>query len=369
MNDEAAAGRAEIASAESSLLRVREPGAPSSVVGRRPVDEHDRRSVTDGPIRDLGASAGQHGGPGLCVGGHLSTLHATSSLGTKHARTRSKSSATLSRHRNIAETRSCTPRAGWNRFEAAKEPGEAYADLSPRMVPWRTCSMKRERGCAGRRTDKMFRAIMNDIAGWTPQLHDRKLDQLALLIASMNPGQGPDLLGVCEVEKPIRRRPTRRQAERHIGCTSGLRGCSRRHRRCPRNRRCLCIYDNTLPKLSPPACRRVGASMKRCAVTPPRVQFIFKTTTAAAWTWAVFGNHWPSRSGGQFESRDIARLQARHSATPPARPGGTRTRDTCARDWGTSEMTRSTLRWFDMRSAPGSGPKSPRRARSRFCGI
>jgi hypothetical protein len=32
------------------------------------------------------------------------------------------------------------------------------------------------------------------------------------------------------------------------------------------------------------------------------VQVNFKTTTAAARTWAVFGNHWPSRSGGQFES-------------------------------------------------------------------
>jgi hypothetical protein len=36
--------------------------------------------------------------------------------------------------------------------------------------------------------------------GWTPQLRDRKIDQLASVIAAMNTGQGPDLLGVCEVE-------------------------------------------------------------------------------------------------------------------------------------------------------------------------
>jgi hypothetical protein len=52
----------------------------------------------------------------------------------------------------------------------------------------------------GRRTDKVFRAIKDDISGWTPQLRDRKIDQLALVIAGMNTGQGPDLLGVCEVE-------------------------------------------------------------------------------------------------------------------------------------------------------------------------
>jgi hypothetical protein len=32
------------------------------------------------------------------------------------------------------------------------------------------------------------------------------------------------------------------------------------------------------------------------------VQVNFKTRPAVARTWAVFGNHWPSRSGGQFES-------------------------------------------------------------------
>lgn len=38
----------------------------------------------------------------------------------------------------------------------------------------------------GRRTDKVFRAIKNDIAGWTPELRDRKIDQLASVIAAMN---------------------------------------------------------------------------------------------------------------------------------------------------------------------------------------
>ena len=52
----------------------------------------------------------------------------------------------------------------------------------------------------GRRTDKVFRSIKDDIAGWTPELRDRKIDQLASVIAMMNTGQGPDLLGVCEVE-------------------------------------------------------------------------------------------------------------------------------------------------------------------------
>jgi hypothetical protein len=51
-----------------------------------------------------------------------------------------------------------------------------------------------------RRTEKVARVIRNDIAGWTPALRDRKIDQLASVIAQMNGGTGPDLLGVCEVE-------------------------------------------------------------------------------------------------------------------------------------------------------------------------
>jgi hypothetical protein len=46
-------------------------------------------------------------------------------------------------------------------------------------------------------------AIENDIAGGTPQLRDRKIEQLASVIATMNTGYGPDLLGVCEVENRL----------------------------------------------------------------------------------------------------------------------------------------------------------------------
>jgi hypothetical protein len=41
-----------------------------------------------------------------------------------------------------------------------------------------------------RRTDEVFRPIKNDTAGWTPQLRDRKIEQLASVIAAMNTGQG-----------------------------------------------------------------------------------------------------------------------------------------------------------------------------------
>lgn len=154
----------------------------------------------------------------------------------------------------------------------------------------------------GRRTDKVFRAIKDDIAGWTPQLRDRKIDQLASVIAAMNTGQGPDLLGVCEVENRFvvdrlkdtvnAALPAPRKYDVVHADTDDARGID-----------VAFIYDVTLFEVPAPLEGSVffHVVMRRNA-TREIVQVNFKTTSAAARTWAVFGNHWPSRSGGQFES-------------------------------------------------------------------
>ena len=51
-----------------------------------------------------------------------------------------------------------------------------------------------------RRTDKLERAIVSDLVGWDQALLDRKIAQLASIIGQMGGGNGPDMLGVCEVE-------------------------------------------------------------------------------------------------------------------------------------------------------------------------
>ncbi len=52
--------------------------------------------------------------------------------------------------------------------------------------------------------------------------------------------------------------------------------------------------------------------MKRHA-TREIVQVNFQTHRNS--TWSIFGNHWPSRSGGQFESEGYRDMRARRSAT------------------------------------------------------
>ncbi|MQA25916.1 MAG: endonuclease/exonuclease/phosphatase [Micromonosporaceae bacterium] len=147
-----------------------------------------------------------------------------------------------------------------------------------------------------RRTDKLTRALGASIIGWTPELRDQKINQLASVIARMNAGAGPDLLGVCEVENDFvvdrlrdavaLRLPGRSYAVAHAD-TVDHRGID-----------IAFLFDSTL-FTAPPDQRFQHVVMRRTAT---REIFQVNFQTHRGRTWAVFGNHWPSRSGGEHES-------------------------------------------------------------------
>lgn len=154
-----------------------------------------------------------------------------------------------------------------------------------------------------RRSEKLQRAIGADLAGWTPARRDRKVAQLASVIAQMNGGGGPDLLGICEIENRFvvdllvgaldARLPARNYAVVHAD-TDDARGID-----------VAFVYDPGL--FEAPVDQVFFHVVMRRNATRELVQVNFKTHKNR--TWSVFGNHWPSRSGGQFESagyRDIA---------------------------------------------------------------
>jgi hypothetical protein len=166
----------------------------------------------------------------------------------------------------------------------------------------------------GRRTDKVFRAIKDDIAGWTPQLRDRNIDQLALVIAAMNTGQGPGPAGVCEIEnrfvidRLIERVNATLPAPRsyavvHTDTGDAVESMSRSSTTTP------CCRFPHLPGVGVLRCRDVPPSHARDC--PGQVQ----NHHSAHPDLGLFGNHWPSRSGGQFESAGYAPLPDRRFAT------------------------------------------------------
>ncbi|MFD5424178.1 endonuclease/exonuclease/phosphatase family protein [Streptomyces sp. NPDC127084] len=147
-----------------------------------------------------------------------------------------------------------------------------------------------------RRSDKLTRVLGNDLRGWTPELRDRKISQLASVIAQMNTGQGPDLLGVCEVENEFVMQelaaaintlvPDRTYQVAHAD-TSDQRGVD-----------VAFIFDSAL--FTAPIDQIFQHVVMRRTGTREILQVNFQNVQGR--TFAVFANHWPSRRGGHMES-------------------------------------------------------------------
>src|ERR671915_109329 len=165
-----------------------------------------------------------------------------------------------------------------------------------------------------RRTEKVARVIKNDIVGWTPQLRDRKVSQLASVIAQMNEGAGPDLLGVCEVENRFvldllaeavqDRLPGREYGIVHAD-TDDARGID-----------VAFLFDKS--RLEVPDGEVFFHVVMRRNATREIVQVNFRTHRDRI--WAVFGNHWPSRGGGAGCWRPRRLGSGTSCGRPPAHP-------------------------------------------------
>jgi len=143
-----------------------------------------------------------------------------------------------------------------------------------------------------RRSEKLTRVLGNAIIGWTQQLLERKIAQLASVIRRMNSGRGPDLLGVCEVENRFVLEllvqalvPLGRNYEIVHHDTADQRGID-----------VAFLYDQTIFQAQDVFSHFI---MKRTA-TRDIVQVNFRTSRGRL--FVVVGNHWPSRLGDESET-------------------------------------------------------------------
>jgi len=143
-----------------------------------------------------------------------------------------------------------------------------------------------------RRTEKLTRTVGEELAGWTQAVLDRKIAQLAAIIRQMNAGQGPDLLGVCEVEN-LHVLELLVAALAPLGRNYGIAHADTQDQR---GIDVAFLYDTD--RFTNEA-QFSHVIVKRSA-TRDLVQVNFRT--AAGRLLVVVGNHWPSRSGGELES-------------------------------------------------------------------
>ena len=158
----------------------------------------------------------------------------------------------------------------------------------PNRIPWLADKLKAE------------------LKGWTAAVLAQKLAQLAKMIASMNDGRGPDLLGLCEVENKtvleqlvVALKPLGRAYKVVHHDTSDQRGID-----------VAFLYDSA--KFTTKAKEVFSHTILRRTGTRDLFQASFYTTSGKGRPGknrlVVIGNHWPARSGGQYESEPYRML-------------------------------------------------------------
>lgn len=140
--------------------------------------------------------------------------------------------------------------------------------------------------------------MAGDLKDWDHTLFDTKIQQLASIIIQMNGGKGPDLLGVCEVENAYVLQvlsaklngllSSRTYAVVHVDSSKDQRGIDTAF-----------IFDSNVYSVDPNAV--FSHFVMRRTGTRDITQATF--TTANRNEIVALCNHWPSRSGGTYESR------------------------------------------------------------------
>ncbi|OHB48420.1 MAG: endonuclease/exonuclease/phosphatase [Planctomycetes bacterium GWF2_40_8] len=143
-----------------------------------------------------------------------------------------------------------------------------------------------------RRSDKLQRTLGKELKKWTTPVLNRKIQQLASIIRQMNHGQGPDLLGVCEVENEhvlhlllnALNIPDRNYDVEHHDMSDN-RGID-----------VAFIYDRTS--------FTAEAQFSHYIIKRSATRDLFQVNFRSAGNNLIIliGNHWPSRSAGQYSS-------------------------------------------------------------------
>lgn len=141
------------------------------------------------------------------------------------------------------------------------------------------------------RPDWLQEKLQEELEGWTQEVLNQKLSQLASVISAMNGGDGPDLLGVCEVEnkRVLEDLVDRIETGRSYGVahhpTDDERGID-----------VAFIYDEAW--LTPG--QEFDHVIRMRNATRDLWQVNFEADSGR--TLITVGNHWPSRSGGRRET-------------------------------------------------------------------
>lgn len=137
-----------------------------------------------------------------------------------------------------------------------------------------------------------------DLKGWTQELFDTKIAQLGIILRQMNNSTGPDILGVCEAENAF----VLEQLASHLNQHLSDRTYGIAHVDSSLDQRGIdtaFLYDKERYSVDEDAI--FSHFVMRRTGTRDITQVTF--TTQAGNDLVALCNHWPSRSGGTYESQ------------------------------------------------------------------
>ncbi len=144
------------------------------------------------------------------------------------------------------------------------------------------------------RSDKLRRVIGKDLEGWNASLLEAKLGRLSQVIRALNGNHGPDILGVCEVEN----RTVLDKLTQRIFADGG-RPYNVAHADTSDGRGIdvAFLYDPDVATTSPQQMFQHSVVKRQATRELFQVNF-----TIGGKPLVLIGNHWPSRTAGQYES-------------------------------------------------------------------
>jgi endonuclease/exonuclease/phosphatase family metal-dependent hydrolase len=135
--------------------------------------------------------------------------------------------------------------------------------------------------------------LRSELEGWTAAVRNKKLDRLAAVIVAMFDGDGPDLIGVCEVENEHvldllvdRLDIDGRSYKVAAHASPDARGID-----------VSFIYDENMLRVTGQGHQVV---IKRSATRD--IYWVELEDVATGNAFTAVGNHWPARSAGKYES-------------------------------------------------------------------
>ncbi len=144
--------------------------------------------------------------------------------------------------------------------------------------------------------------LKKHLKGWTAEILEQKLNNLASCIMQMNSESGPDILGVCEVENEhVLQKLVEKLVLPHRNY-----GIVHRDSKDKRGIDSAFIYDKNLFD-SPD---NLVFSLEVLKRNPTRDLLQAEFVTHKGNSLIIIANHWPARSGGQYESEPFRIMAA-----------------------------------------------------------